>query len=292
MVSNQVSGDSLNALVEPTIDTTPDVIDAVALARLYGEPLFALPNDLYIPPDALEVFLETFQGPLDLLLYLIRKQNFNVLDIPMAEVTRQYLSYVDQIRMHNLELAAEYLLMAAMLIEIKARMLLPVKKTDSGEELEDPRAELVRRLLEYEQMKLAAQRLDALPQLGRDFQRAQAFADLQVERALPEVSVEDLRQAWIDILKRAKLNAHHHITREQLSVRDHMTHILRRLSDVRFIEFGELFMERITEGAAVAVVVVHFLALLELSRESLLEITQAEPYAPIYVRLAYTSAAV
>lgn len=292
MVANQVSGDSLSVLVDPSIDTTPDVIDAVALARLYGEPLFALPNDLYIPPDALEVFLETFQGPLDLLLYLIRKQNFNVLDIPMAEVTRQYLSYVDQIRMHNLELAAEYLLMAAMLIEIKARMLLPVKKSDSGEEAEDPRAELVRRLLEYEQMKLAAQRLDALPQLGRDFQRAQAFADLRVERALPEVNVEDLRQAWIDILKRAKLNAHHHITREQLSVRDHMTHILRRLSDVRFIEFGELFMERITEGAAVAVVVVHFLALLELSKESLLEITQAEPYAPIYVRLAYTSAAV
>lgn len=292
MVTNHVSGDSLSALVDPSVDTTPDVIDAVALARLYGEPLFSLPNDLYIPPDALEVFLETFQGPLDLLLYLIRKQNFNVLDIPMAEVTRQYLSYVDQIRMHNLELAAEYLLMAAMLIEIKARMLLPVKKTDSGEEPEDPRAELVRRLLEYEQMKLAAQRLDALPQLGRDFQRAQAFADLRVERALPEVSVDDLRQAWIDILKRAKLNAHHHITREQLSVRDHMTHILRRLSDVRFIEFGELFMERISEGAAVAVVVVHFLALLELSRESLLDITQAEPYAPIYVRLAYTSAAV
>lgn len=292
MVSSQVSGDRLSALVDPSIDTTPDVIDAVALARLYGEPLFSLPNDLYIPPDALEVFLETFQGPLDLLLYLIRKQNFNVLDIPMAEVTRQYLSYVDQIRMHNLELAAEYLLMAAMLIEIKARMLLPVKKTDSGEEAEDPRAELVRRLLEYEQMKLAAQKLDALPQLGRDFHRAQAFADLRVERALPEVNVEDLRQAWIDILKRAKLNAHHHITREQLSVRDHMTHILRRLSDVRFIEFGELFMERISEGAAVAVVVVHFLALLELSRESLLEITQAEPYAPIYVRLAYTSAAV
>ncbi len=291
MTSAQVSGESLDALVEPSVDTTPDVVDTVALARLYGEPLFALPTDLYIPPDALEVFLETFQGPLDLLLYLIRKQNFNVLDIPMAEVTRQYLSYVDQIRMHNLELAAEYLLMAAMLIEIKARMLLPVKKTESGEEPEDPRAELVRRLLEYEKMKLAAQQLDALPQLGRDFQRAQAFADLRIERALPDVSVEDLRQAWIDILKRAKLNAHHHITREQLSVRDHMTHILRRLSDVRFIEFGQLFMERIAEGAAVAVVVVHFLALLELSRESLLEITQAEPYAPIYVRLAYTSAA-
>jgi segregation and condensation protein A len=285
------SGESLDALVQPPVDTTPDVVDAVALARLYGEPLFSLPTDLYIPPDALEVFLETFQGPLDLLLYLIRKQNFNVLDIPMAEVTKQYLSYVDQIRVHNLELAGEYLLMAAMLIEIKARMLLPVKKTDTGEEAEDPRAELVRRLLEYEQMKLASQKLDALPQLGRDFQRAQAFADLRVERALPEVNVNDLREAWADILKRAKLNAHHHITREQMSVRDHMTHILRRLSDVRFIEFGALFMERINEGAPVAVVVVHFLAMLELSRELLLEITQAEPYAPIYVRLAFTSAA-
>lgn len=285
-----LSGENLEALVQPPVDTTPDVVDAVALARLYGEPLFSLPTDLYIPPDALEVFLETFQGPLDLLLYLIRKQNFNVLDIPMAEVTRQYLSYVEQIRIHNLELAAEYLLMAAMLIEIKARMLLPVRKTDTGEEPEDPRAELVRRLLEYEQMKLAAQKLDALPQLGRDFQRSQAFADLRIERALPDVNAEDLRQAWIDIMKRARLNAHHHITREQLSVRDHMTHILRRLSDVRFIEFGELFMERIDEGAPTAVVVVHFLALLELSRELLLEITQAEPYAPIYVRLAYTSA--
>ena len=291
MSKASLSGENLEALVQPPVDTTPDVVDSVALARLYGEPLFSLPNDLYIPPDALEVFLETFQGPLDLLLYLIRKQNFNVLDIPMAEVTKQYLSYVEQIRIHNLELAAEYLLMAAMLIEIKARRLLPVRKTDTGEEPEDPRAELVRRLLEYEQMKLAAQKLDALPQLGRDFQRSQAFADLRIERALPEVNAEDLRQAWIDIMKRARLNAHHHITREQLSVRDHMTHILRRLSDVRFIEFGELFMERIDEGAPTAVVVVHFLALLELSRELLLEITQAEPYAPIYVRLAFTSAA-
>jgi segregation and condensation protein A len=291
MQQASVPGRRLDALVEPSVDTTPDVVDAVALARLYGEPLFSMPADLYIPPDALEVFLETFQGPLDLLLYLIRKQNFNVLDIPMAEVTRQYLSYVEQIRTRNLELAGEYLLMAAMLIEIKARMLLPVRKTDTGEEPEDPRAELVRRLLEYEQMKLAAQKLDALPQLGRDFYRAQALADLRLERIEPDVSVDDLRQAWIDILKRAKLNAHHHITREQLSVRDHMTHILRRLSSVRFIEFGALFMERIAEGAPVAVVVVHFLALLELSRELLLEITQAEPYAPIYVRLAYTSAA-
>ena len=285
-----VASAAIDTLVDPEIDSTPDVVDTVALARLYGEPLFNIPQDLYIPPDALEVFLEAFEGPLDLLLYLIRKQNFNVLDIPMAEVTRQYLSYVDQIRNQNLELAGEYLLMAAMLIEIKSRMLLPVRKSDSGEEVEDPRAELVRRLLDYEQMKLAAQKLDALPQLGRDFERANAQMDLSVERMLPEVSADDLRLAWQDIMKRAKLNAHHQITREQLSVRDHMTHILRRLSDTRFMEFTELFMERVSEGEPAAVIVVHFIAMLELARESLLEITQAEPYAPIYVRLAYTIA--
>ena len=285
-----VAPEALDILVDPKIDSTPDVVDTVALARLYGEPLFNIPQDLYIPPDALEVFLEAFEGPLDLLLYLIRKQNFNVLDIPMAEVTRQYLSYVDQIRNQNLELAGEYLLMAAMLIEIKSRMLLPVRKSDSGEEVEDPRAELVRRLLDYEQMKLAAQKLDALPQLGRDFERANAQMDLSVERMLPEVSADDLRLAWQDIMKRAKLNAHHQITREQLSVRDHMTHILRRLSDTRFMEFTDLFMERVSEGEPAAVIVVHFIAMLELARESLLEITQAEPYAPIYVRLAYTIA--
>lgn len=282
---------ALNALVEPDIDSTPDVVDSVALARLYGEPLFAMPQDLYIPPDALEVFLETFQGPLDLLLYLIRKQNFNVLDIPMAEVTRQYLSYVDQIRNQNLELAGEYLLMAALLIEIKSRMLLPVKKSDTGEDVDDPRAELVRRLLEYEQMKLAALQLDTLPRLGRDFQRAQAETNLKIEHMVPEVSPDDLRNAWLDIMRRARLNAHHRITREQLSVRDHMSQILRRLSDVQFMEFGELFMERVDQGDAVAVVVVHFLAMLELARESLLDITQAEPYAPIYVRLSYIRAA-
>lgn len=287
-----VSGTALDALVTPPVDTTPDTVDTVAFARLYGEPLFKMPTDLYIPPDALEIFLEAFEGPLDLLLYLIRKQNFNVLDIPMADVTRQYLSYVEQIRVHNLELAAEYLLMAAMLIEIKSRMLLPVRKSDTGEEAEDPRAELVRRLLAYEQMKLAAKKLDALPQLGRDFVTAQAVPELTVERMLPEVSVDELRAAWADIMKRAKLNQHHQITREQLSVRDHMTHILRRLNDVRFIEFGDLFLERIREGATVAIIVVHFIAMLELARESLLEITQAEPYAPIYVRLAYTSASV
>jgi len=280
---------ALNALVQPPVDSTPTVIDAVALARLYGEPLFNLPQDLYIPPDALEVFLETFEGPLDLLLYLIRRQNFNVLDIPMAQVTQQYLAYVEQIRNHNLELASEYLLMAAMLIEIKSRMLLPVKKTDTGEEPDDPRAELVRRLLEYEKMKLAAQQLDELPQLGRNFQRSHAAIDMRVERALAQVNADDLRTAWADILKRAQLNAHHRITREQLSVREHMGHILRRLANVRFMEFSDLFMERVNAGDTIAIVIVHFLALLELARESLLEITQAEPYAPIYVRLTYTA---
>lgn len=291
MASDLNPSDDLIALAEPAVDSTPDVRDSVALARLYGEPLFAMPQDLYIPPDALEVFLETFQGPLDLLLYLIRKQNFNVLDIPMAEVTGQYLSYVEQIRKHNLELAGEYLLMAALLIQIKSRMLLPVKKSDTGEEVDDPRAELVRRLLEYEQMKLAAQKLDALPQLGRDFLRAQAMMNTDIPELLPQVSPDDLRQAWLGIIRRANLNQSHHIAREQLSVRDHMSQILRRLADVRFLEFTDLFTERVNQGDPVAIVVVHFLAMLELARESLLEITQVEPYAPIYVRLTYLQAA-
>ncbi len=281
----------LDALMAPAEDSTPDVVDHVALARLYGEPLFAIPQDLYIPPDALEVFLEAFEGPLDLLLYLIRKQNFNVLDIPMAEVTAQYLTYVEQVRRSNLELAGEYLLMAALLIEIKSRMLLPVRPSDNGEEAEDPRAELVRRLLEYERMKLAARRLDDMPRAGRDFLVAHAVADFEVARALPDVSADDLREAWAAILHRARLNASHRVTREQLSVRDHMSHILRRLSDVRFMEFTELFLERVRMGEPAAVIVVHFLALLELARESLLEITQAAPYAPLYVRLSYTRSA-
>ena len=283
------SSQDLTALVQPPVDSTPNVVDGVALARLYGEPLFAIPTDLYIPPDALEIFLETFEGPLDLLLYLIRKQNFNVLDIPMAQVTKQYLTYIDQIREHNLELAAEYLLMAALLIEIKSRMLLPVKKAHDDEEVEDPRAELVRRLLEYERIKLAAREIDRVPQYGRDFMRAQVHPDLTTERPLPEVDVATLRAAWAEIIGRAKLNAHHKITRETLSVRDHMSQILRRLQGVRFMEFTELFMERVREGAGPAVIVVHFIAMLELARESLLDITQGEPYAPIYVRLAYTA---
>ena len=262
----------------------PDVVDQVALARLYGEPLFKLPQDLYIPPDALEIFLEAFEGPLDLLLYLIRKQNFNVLDIPMAAVTRQYLDYVEQIRRHNLELASEYLLMAAMLIEIKSRMLLPPKKTEDGREPEDPRAELVRRLLEYERMKQAAAKLDALPVLGRDFLRAQVTIEQSLQPRFPEVQVDDLRAAWADILRRAKLNQHHKITREQLSVREYMSLVLRKLQGRRFVEFQDLFDT--TRGPAVMVVT--FIAMLELAREHLLELTQAEAFAPIYVRLAYS----
>jgi segregation and condensation protein A len=261
----------------------PEQVDQVAVARLYGEPLFRMPHDLYIPPDALEVFLEAFEGPLDLLLYLIRPQNFNILDIPLASVTRQYLSYVEQIRNHNLELASEYLLMAAMLIEIKSRMLLPPKKAADGGEPEDPRAELVRRLIEYEQIKLGAAKIDALPMLGRDFLRAQVTTPQSLEPLLPEVHAADLRQAWADILQRARMNQHHTISREQLSVREHMSIVLRRLQGRRFVEFHELF----DAGQGTPVLVVTFIALLELSKEHLLEVTQAEAFAPIYVRLAY-----
>jgi segregation and condensation protein A len=276
---------SLKLPAEPGVGAglTPNVVDGVALARLYGEPLFSMPEDLYIPPDALEVFLEAFEGPLDLLLYLIRRQNFNVLDIPMALLTEQYLAYVEQIRARNLELAAEYLLMAALLIEIKSRMLLPVRKADTGEEVEDPRAELVRRLVEYERIKLAAQHIDERPRLGRDFVRAMALIEQTLVQHPPAVEPADLQRAWLELLRRARLTAHHHIAREELSVREHMSLILKRLQGRRFAEFGDLF----DPAHGVAVLVVHFLALLELARENLIELTQAEPYAPLYVRLTY-----
>jgi len=280
----QPAGDSSAVpLPDTDTDTDPLPVDRVALARLYGEPLFRLPHDLYIPPDALEVFLEAFEGPLDLLLYLIRRQNFNILDIPLADVTRQYLAYVDQIRKHNLELASEYLLMAAMLIEIKSRMLLPPRKSDDGSEGPDPRTELVRRLLEYEQIKQAAAQLDRLPVIGRDFLRARIHIEQSLQARLPDVTVADLQSAWADIIKRARLNQHHQISREQLSVREHMAIVLRKLAGRRFAEFHELFDT--TRGTPVLVVT--FIAMLELSREHLLEITQAESFAPIYVRLAY-----
>ena len=249
------------------------------IAKVYGEPVLEVPHDLYIPPDALEVVLEQFEGPLDLLLYLIRRENINVLDIPMARLTAQYLDYVELMRARSLELAAEYLLMAALLIEIKSRMLLP--RPAAGTLEEDPRAELVRRLLEYEQMKLAAQRLNELPQSGRDFSMVQVLFDQAVAERLPDVRAEDLRAAWLTLLTRAAMNRHHRITREQLSVREHMTRILRRLHDTRFVEFGKLFDPR----QGIAVLVVTLLAVLELAREGVIEVTQQAAYTPIHVRL-------
>ena len=266
------------------VGASPALLDRVALARLYGEPMFALPTDLYIPPDALEVFLEAFEGPLDLLLYLIRKQNFNILDIPMAGLTRQYLVYIDEVRSRNLELAGEYLLMAAMLIEIKSRMLLPPKKTEGSDEAADPRAELVRRLLEYEQIKFAAVQLGQLPQHGRDFWTAQGVIEQGNEPRYPEMHISELQQAWRDIFKRATLVQHHRITRQELSVREYMGQLLKALHGRRFAPFESLF----DPAKGQAVLVVTLIALLELAKETLIEITQAEAFAPIYVRLAYT----
>jgi len=252
------------------------------LAMVHGEPMHELPRDLYIPPEALEVFLETFEGPLDLLLYLIRKHNLDVLDIPMAEITRQYMEYVDVMRVKHLELAADYLLMAALLIEIKSRMLLPrpVAASESENE-EDPRAELVRRLLEYERMKAAAMHLNALPQAGRNFQAVQVFAERAVLVRLPEVNPEELRLAWLGLLARARATRHHKVTREQLSVREHMTRILRHLRGLSFVEFGRLF----DPERGVPELVVTFLAILELAKEHLVNVTQQAAFAPIYVRL-------
>lgn len=258
--------------------------ERIAFARLYGEALFELPADLYIPPEALEIFLESFEGPLDLLLYLIRRQNFNILDIPMAQLTAQYLTYVDQIRQHKLELAAEYLLMAAALVEIKSRMLLPAVKTVDMEEAEDPRAELVRHLLEYERFKLAAKKLDEIPKLGDDFLTTFITIPKDTQPKWPEVNPIDLYHAFAEIIRRNKLTSSHTVSKQELSVREHMSIILRRLQNSQFIEFHDLF--DITESTAV--IIVHFLALLELARESLVEITQAEPLAPIYIRLAST----
>ena len=251
------------------------------LARVYGEAFNDLPFDLYIPPDALEVFLDSFEGPLDLLLYLIRRQNINVLDIPMAELTRQYLGYVEMMRRTQLELAAEYLLMAAVLIEIKSRLLLPKPPAVAGGEAEDPRAELVRRLLEYERMKQAARAIDELPLADRDFATVRIWFDRSVAARLPDVSPDDLKAAWAVLIARAHVNRHHLVSREQLSVRSEMSRILKLLAPSRFAEFTALFAEH----ADIPHLVVTFLAMLELAREQLVSVAQAEPYAPIYVQL-------
>jgi segregation and condensation protein A len=264
-----------------TYETITDQGLSEPIARLYGEPLAEIPPDLFIPPDALRVILEAFEGPLDLLLYLIRKHNLDVLDIPMAQLTAQYMGYVEMMRAHQLELAAEYLLMAALLIEIKSRMLLPRPAKVESEEL-DPRAELVRRLLEYEQMKKASRKLDEMPQVGRDYSLVSVWIDKVVVERLPEVNPEDLRNAWLALVARAKAARHHRVTREQLSVRERMSTVLRRLQGSGFVEFSELF----NPLRGIADLVVTFLALLELARESLVQITQQGSFAPIYVRLS------
>lgn len=271
-----------SAIIEAEAEQSLDPA-ASPLARIYGEPLAQLPHDLYIPPDAMAVMLDAFEGPLDLLLYLIRKANVNVLDIPMAPLTEQYLVYVEAMRSQNLELAADYLVMAAMLIEIKSRMLLPRPKVVAGSEAEDPRAELVRRLIEYEQMKLAAHGLNELPQAERDFDWVEVWVEKTLLRRLPEVNALDLQNAWSAILRQARLHTRHLVQREELSVREHMGLILRHLRGAGgFVEFADLFDP--AQGAPV--LVVHFLALLELAREHLLEMTQVEAFAPIYLRLA------
>lgn len=266
-----MSGDAL--LVEAAVPTP---------VRLYGETLEKLPLDLYIPPDALEVFLDAFQGPLDLLLYLIRKANVDILDIPMAPLTAQYLVYVEAMRTHRLELAAEYLLMAAMLLEIKSRMLLPRPPRESTDEGEDPRAELVRRLIEYEQMKAASLALDAIPRAQREHEWVGVQVAERIAEIQPAVSAADLQLAWLALMRHADVTRHHKVSREALSVREFMSGILRRLTDEGSLRFDQLF----EAGAPAAQMVVNFLAVLELARENLIELLQIEAFAPIYVRHA------
>ena len=247
--------------------------------KIKGETLSELPHDLYIPPDALEVYLDAFEGPLDLLLYLIRKHNLDILDIPMAELTKQYMVYVEKMKVIKLELAADYLLMSAMLIEIKSRMLLP-KPAEIAEE-DDPRAELVRRLMEYEAIKLAAARLDAMPQVGVDITVAAAYFQHISEIKPPEVNLDELVEAWRNVLKRAKLNSHHKIGKSELSVREHMSQILRRLKADGMVEFSQLFDQEIE---VLAKLVVNFLAILELAKEGLIRMTQQQAFSPIYLQ--------
>jgi len=250
------------------------------LALVYGEAVTELPVDLYIPPDALEVFLEAFEGPLDLLLYLIRKQNIDILDIPVAEITRQYMAYVELMKSVRLELAAEYLVMAAMLAEIKSRMLLP-RSSEVEEEEGDPRAELIRRLQEYERFKAAAEGIDELPRVGREIVVPRLDApQAKVRKLLPEVSLEELLVSMAEVMRRNDLFESHQVTREALSTRERMSEVLERLKGGGFVPFVELF----TAEEGKLGVVVTFMAILELVKESLVELVQNEPFAPIHVR--------
>lgn len=262
------------------VEAAPEQVE-MPFAVVNGEPLTQLPRDLYIPPQALEVFLEAFEGPLDLLLYLIRRQNLDILDIPLAEITRQYMEYIELMEGLQFELAGEYMVMAATLAEIKSRMLLPRPKADADGVEDDPRAELVRRLQEYERFKRAAENIDALPRLERDVWATSAeLKDRQVVRVLPQVTLQEMLLAFKDVVVRSEMFAHHHIQRERLSVRARMGDILSSLEQSSFVEFIRLF--RPSEGRMG--VTVTFMAILELVREGLIDIVQAEPFAPLHVR--------
>ena len=251
-----------------------------SVPKIYGENIEALPQDLYIPPDALEVYLDSFEGPLDLLIYLVRKNNIDILDIPMANLTLQYINYVEKMKVIKLELAADYLLMSAMLIEIKSRMLLP-KPSLEGEE-DDPRAELVKKLIEYELMKDAAENLNEMPQVGKDILIAQSYFERVTEVSYPDVSIDDLFEAWKNVLKRAKQFEQHQISRSELSVREHMTIILRKLNEKSLLEFSTFFN---SEKDPIPKLVVCFLAILELTKEGLIKINQQSSSSAIFLQL-------
>ena len=255
-------------------------------AVVQGEAVLEPPKDLYIPPDALEVFLEAFEGPLDLLLYLIKRQNLDILNIPIAEITLQYMEYIGLMQDLRLELAAEYLVMAAMLAEIKSRMLLPRPKSDEEDE-GDPRAELIRRLQEYERFKQAAEDIDELPRVGRDIYQVEvAVPDKHIEKPLPDIDLREVLVAFHEVIRRADMFSSHHIQRESLSMRERMSIVLEKIDSDSFIPFTDLF--DITEGRMG--VVVSFMAILELIKERLLELVQSEPYAPIHVKARSTDA--
>ena len=251
-----------------------------SLPKIYGEKIDVLPQDLYIPPDALEIYLDSFEGPLDLLIYLIRKNNIDILDIPMANLTSQYINYVEKMRVIKFELAADYLLMSAMLIEIKSRMLLPKPILEDDED--DPRAELVKKLIEYELMKDASENLKNMPQVGKNIMIAQSYFERVAEIEYPDVSVDELFDAWKNVLRRAKQFEQHQISRSELSVREHMTIILRKLNEKDLLEFSSFFD---TEKEPIPKLVVCFLAILELTKEGLIKINQQSSSSPIYLQL-------
>ncbi len=269
--------ENMNSLKEGEV--SHPVQEEMTLAMVQGEPVTQIPQDLYIPPDALEVFLETFEGPLDLLLYLIKRQNLDILDIPLTEITKQYMEYVELMKTIRLELAAEYLVMAAMLAEIKSRMLLP--RIFEIEEEDDPRADLIRRLQEYEQFKQASEDLDTLPRTGRDsFQSSAKSPDLKLVKPLPDVDLRDVLFALKEVLERADMFSHHQVEREILSVRERMSMVLDRLKNDAFVDFMTLFDA--SEGRQG--IVVTFLSIMELTKEALIELIQTAPYGPIHIR--------